>query len=490
VSTEVLDGDGLDPRIWKVAWVVLLGPLMTALDATVVNVSLTRLAHDLRVPLTRIQWVTSGYLLALALMLPLSGWVVDRVGAKRVYLACFTLFTAASIGCGLAPTAGALIAMRVLQGMGGGLLAPMAQMMIVRGAGRHVARVMGLMVVPILLGPLCGPVLAGAILQHGSWRWIFFINVPIGLLAVLLALWILPRDTELLQPRPFDLKGFLLLSPALVMVLHSLESLSSGPAAHGLNQLELGAGLGLLAAFLLHARARGREALLDLSLFRVPTFSASARTQFLANANAYGGQMLIPMCFLLVRRAQPTQTGLLMIPAGLGMLCSFPMMGRLVEGFGPRRVATAGAILALAGTAPFVWQGFGTGPAWCLCLALFLRGAGQGGISIPSIAAAYHTLPRPQIPVATTTLNIVQRMGGPIATTLLAIILHAGLGTQSLTASGLDGAQVLARSHAFAAAFLVLSLLQAATVLAALQLPARQHQPGPALVTGPELAGE
>ena len=475
------DEDALDPAIWKVAWVVLLGPLMTSLDSTVVNVSLTRLAQDLRVPLTLIQWVTSGYLLALALMLPLSGWVVDRFGAKRVYLGCFTLFTAASIGCGLAPTAGFLIAMRVVQGMSGGLLAPMAQMMIVRGAGRHVARVMGLMVVPILLGPLCGPVLAGAILQHGSWRWIFFINLPIGLLALVLASWILPRDTDLVRPRPFDLKGFLLLSPALVLLLHGLESLSSRPAAHGLNRLELALGAGLLGAFLLHAHRLGREALLDLGLFRVPTFMASARTQFFSNANAFGGQMLIPMFFLLVRRVSPTQAGLLMIPVGLGMLVSFPLMGALVEAFGPRRVATTGAVLALAGTAPFALHGFGTGPAAWLCLALFVRGLGQGGISIPSIASAYQALPKAEIPVATTTLNIVQRMGGPMATTLLAIVLHAGLGGQSLASSGLSGAQALARGHAFSIAFLVLGLSHAGAILAALRLPYDQRRTGPAL---------
>lgn len=479
MTPRPLDEDALDPRIWKVAWVVILGPLMTSLDATVVNVSLTRLAQDLGVPLTLIQWVTSGYLLALALMLPLSGWAVDRFGAKRVYLGCFVLFTTASIGCGLAPTAGFLIAMRVLQGMSGGLLAPMAQMMIVRGAGRHVARVMGLMVVPILLGPLCGPVLAGAILQHGSWRWIFFINLPIGLLALGLALWILPRDADPARSRPFDLAGFLLLSPALVLVLHSLESLSSRPAAHGLNRLELVAGLGLLAAFLRHARRLGPEALLDLGLFRVPTFLASARTQFLSNANAFGGQMLIPMFFLLVRRVSPTQAGLLMIPVGLGMLVSFPLMGALVEAFGPRRVAGAGAFLALAGTAPFAWPGFGTGPAVWLCLALFVRGLGQGGISIPSIASAYHALPKAQIAVATTTLNIVQRMGGPVTTTLLAIVLHAGMGGQSLAASGLSAAQALARGHAFTLAFLLLTLVHAGAVLAALQLPLRQHRLAP-----------
>ena len=480
------DPDAIDPRIWKVAWVVLLGPLMTSLDATVVNLSLARLGRDLQVPITMIQWVTSGYLLTLALMLPLSGWVVDRFGARRVYLGCFTLFTAASVGCGLAPTAGVLIACRVLQGMGGGLLVPMAQMMIVRDAGRHVARVMGIMVMPILLGPLFGPVLAGLILQHASWRWIFFINLPIGLLAIGLALLILRKDADLARPRPFDMKGFLLLSPGLVLLLHSLESLSGKPAAHGLNQLELFAGVSLLSAFILHARNRGEAALLDLGLFRVRAFTASAWTQFLANAVAFGGGMLLPLYLLLVRGVSPTRAGLLMIPSGLGMLCTFPLMGPLVERFGWRQVSAAGAAVALAGTLPFAWNGFAGLPAVWLCLALFIRGAGQGGIGIPSIAAAYHGLAKARIPVATTTLNIVQRLGGPLATTSLAIFLHLWLRDLPLEATGLSPAQALLRSHAFSAAFTLLVLVHAATLAASLQLPRRagegQDQPGPDLL--------
>jgi EmrB/QacA subfamily drug resistance transporter len=469
----VADSGAIDPRIWKVAWVVLLGPLMTSLDSTVVNVSLSRLGRDLRVPLTRIQWVISGYLLALALMLPLSGWLVDRFGAKRVYLGCFILFTAASVACGLAPNAGALIAGRVLQGVAGGLLAPMAQMMIVRGAGRHVARVMGIMVMPILLGPLAGPVLAGVILQHASWRWIFFINLPIGLLALILAQWILPADHDQVRPRPFDLTGFLLLSPGLVLVLHSLESLSGHARGRGPYGLELVSGIALLAIFLAHARRKGPTALIEIALFRLPPFNAAALTQFLTNALAYGGQMMVPMYLLVVLGVSPTRAGLLMLPAGLGMLVAFPLMGAMVERFGSRQVAASGALLALAGTVPFAWQGFPAAPFWCLSLALAARGAGLGAIGIPSIAAAYHGLDKARIPVATTTINIVQRLGGPVATTGLVIFLHMVLGGLGLDGSGLGPAQTLARSQAFATTFRLLALLHAAAFLAALRLPHR-----------------
>src|ERR1700733_3638695 len=136
----------LDPRVWRVAGVAALGPLITHNPhPNIVNISLTALGQDLHARLTTLQWVITGYLLALALMLPLSGWLVDRVGAKRVYLVCFTLFTLASLLCGTSTSAGVLIGARVLQGMSGGLLAPMAQMMVAREAPRHIARVMGVM---------------------------------------------------------------------------------------------------------------------------------------------------------------------------------------------------------------------------------------------------------------------------------------------------------------------------------------------------------
>src|ERR1700727_2328932 len=185
--------DRLDPLVWKITAVAVLGSLMGQVDATVVNVSLSSLAVDLHSSLSSIQWVTSGYLLALALMLPLNGWLVGQLGAKSLYLWCFPIFTLSSALCGLAWSANSLIGFRVLQGMSGGLMAPLAQMMIVRAAGKHVARVSGYAAVPILLGPILGPVIAGAILQHASWRWLFLVNLPVGIFANVLAVFFFPH---------------------------------------------------------------------------------------------------------------------------------------------------------------------------------------------------------------------------------------------------------------------------------------------------------
>src|SRR5580658_1693883 len=265
-----------------------MGPFLSLLD--VVNVSLSTLAVDLHSSLTAIQWVTSGYLLALALMLPLSGWLVERIGARSLYLWCFSAFTLSSALCGIAWSANALIGFRILQGMSGGLMAPMAQMMMARVAGKHMARVLGYAAVPILLAPLIGPVIAGAILQFASWRWLFLINLPVGALAIMLAIFFLPNDREETQRRDLDLVGFALFSPGLVLFLYG-----SDHTGERIGQLTVALSVVLLAMFFKVAIRKGRRALIDLQLFQGKTFAASTVTQFMSNGVSFAGQMLIPM---------------------------------------------------------------------------------------------------------------------------------------------------------------------------------------------------
>jgi EmrB/QacA subfamily drug resistance transporter len=446
----------IDRGVWTIAAVVTLGPLMTNLDSTIVNVSLSTLGSQLHAPLTEIQWVTSGYLLALALMLPITGWLVDRLGAKRIYLGCFTAFTITSLLCGTATSASSLIAFRVLQGMAGGVLTPMAQMMLARTAGPNMHRVLSVLALPILIGPILGPIVAGAILQHASWRWIFFINLPIGIVATVLAVWLLPKDTDETVRRPFDVMGFLLLSPALVLFLHGLEH----------NAIEVGVAIALLAGFGWHAMRRGKDALIDLDLFRDRTFSVAGTTQFLNNATMFGGQLLVPLYLLTERGASPSSTGFLLLPAGLGMLLMYPMMGRLIERFGPRRVASLGAVVCILGTLPLALLPGTSLPMAGFCVALFVRACGQASIGVPSISSAYTSIPRPLIPVATTALNIVQRLGGPVGTTILATFLHA---------RGIGGAH----AQAFAATFWLLIGIQALACLSALRLPIISGAPRP-----------
>jgi len=449
----------LDPSIWKVSAVATLGSLLSQLDATIVNVSLSSLATDLHASLSTIQWVTSGYLLALTLVLPLNGWLVDRIGAKALYLWCFSAFTLTSALCGLAWSAPSLIAFRVLQGISGGLLAPMAQMMIARVAGQQMARVVGYAAVPVLIAPILGPVVAGTILQHASWRWLFLVNLPVGALALVLAARLLPGDHDETQRRELDWIGLALLSPALVLFLYGAERLDAAPGIAA-----IAASVLLLAAFLCVEWRKGEHALIDLALFRSRVFGAAAATQFLSNGAIYAGQMLIPVFLIEACGRSPGEMGWLLAPLGLGMLVTYPSMGALTSRFGVRRLAAAGALLALVATLPIVYLALAGYDPYVLVPALFLRGMGQSAIGVPSISAAYASVERRNLPMATTSLNIVQRLGGPTFTTLCTLFLAWRLQREPATTSGTHGT-------AYTWAFGLLCALHAASFVTTLWLP-------------------
>jgi EmrB/QacA subfamily drug resistance transporter len=449
--------DRLDPGVWKVVCVPAIGSFMALLDATVVNVSLASLAADLKVSLSTIQWVTSGYLLALALMLPLNGWLVDRIGAKALYLWCFAAFTLSSTLCGLAWSANSLIVFRILQGMSGGLLAPMTQMMIARAAGKHMARVLGIAALPVLLAPLLGPVIAGAILQFASWRWLFLINLPVGVLALALAAAFLPNDREETKPRGLDLLGLALISPGLVLFLYSSDHLSER-----IGVVALTVSIIMFALFYRTARTKGDAALIDLRLLKGKGFSASIAAMFLLNGVSFAGQMLIPIYLVRACGLSPSQTGWLLAPLGLGMMCTYPFMGYLTKRFGIRKLAACGALLALAGTLPLVFLAQHGLVVTVLAASLFIRGVGVSAIGVPSITSGYASVARQDLPMATTAMNIVQRLGGPTLTTLCATFLGWRLpaAADPATASG-----------AFIAAFGLLCALHALLFLATLRLP-------------------
>jgi EmrB/QacA subfamily drug resistance transporter len=446
------------PRLSKVVLVAALGSFVAQLNVTVVNVSLSNLAIDLHSSLPVIQWVTSGYLLALALMLPLNGWLVERIGLKRLYVICFSGFTCSSLLCALSWSANSLIAFRVLQGMSGGLMAPMAQLMIARTAGKHFMRVVGYVAVPVLPGPIVGPVIAGTILQHMSWRWLFLINLPIGMLAVALTVLFLPIEVDMPTViREFDLTGFLLLSPGLVLFLYGSDHLRQGAGIAALLISIL-----LLAAFLRKAWKKREHALIDLQLFRTRVFSASAVTQFTTNGLLVAGQMLIPVYLIRAAGESPGSIGWLMAPLGLGMMCTYRWLRKLTQHFGVRETSAGGALIAFLGTLPLLYLSSQHFNLSILAISQFVRGIGMSAASTPSISAAYASVRKGELPMATTSLNIMQRLGGPALTTVCATFLWWRLMATPLHASV---------SNAFTVSFALLCVLHALLILAAAALP-------------------
>src|SRR5215203_4434153 len=219
----------LEPHVKRIAIAVVLGAIMSVLSTTIVNVALQTLAVELDAPLDNVQWVVTGYMLSLAAVIPVSGWAAARFGARRLYILSLILFTAGSALCGFAWNLESLVAARVLQGLAGGLLVPIGQIALVKAAGPHnMARVMSAIGVPIILAPVFGPTLGGFLVEHVGWQSIFFVNVPVGIVAAIAAVRLLPRD-ELQSTQSLDLTGLLLVAAGLVGITYGLaESGTAG----------------------------------------------------------------------------------------------------------------------------------------------------------------------------------------------------------------------------------------------------------------------
>jgi EmrB/QacA subfamily drug resistance transporter len=415
--------DRLDPRTLVVAAVVVIGTIMVILDTTIVNVALERLSRDFGAPLDGVQWVVTAYLLALACVIPLTGWATERFDTKRVWLSAVGLFAGGSALCATAWSLESLVAFRVLQGLGGGLLMPVGTVIIARAAGPgRLGRVMSVLGVPMLLGPVLGPVLGGLLVERAGWEWIFVINVPIGLVALALGARLLPPAGGERRPMSLDLRGLALLSPGLALLTFGLSELSgagaSAPSFYG----PVAGGLLLVAGFCLEAR-RAEHPLIDLRLFRSSAFSAGAAATLLVGAALFGGLLLLPLYFQVARGESPLSAGLLLAPQGIGAALAMPLSGQLTDRVGGGRVAVVG--LSIIGLATLVFTQLR--PETSLPLlgaALLVRGIGLGATTMPVMAAAYATLSPDQIPAATTALNVVQRIGGSLGTAVLSVILQ------------------------------------------------------------------
>ena len=415
--------DRIEPYVWRIAAVVVAGTVMSVLDGTIVNVALHRLSGELHSPLSNIQWVVTGYLLALAAAIPACGWASRRFGARRVFIGSLVTFTLASALCGLASSLPMLVVFRVLQGVGGGMIMPVGQMIVATAVGpRRLGRVMGTMGIPTVLAPMLGPTLGGVILSHFSWPFIFYVNVPIGVITVVAALRVLP-DVRAAGVRRLDVPGLLLLAVGMPAIVFGLSEVGdTGSPGSPLVIGPIAAGLALGAAFVVHSR-RSRWPLLDVGLFRNRTYAWATLATFMLGVIAYGAMILWPLYFQEVRHASILDTGLLVAPHGMGACLMSPFAGRLADRFGGGRVSLAGVLVVCFATIPLALVGAHT-PLWSFELAMVVRGAGIGLCTMPAMIAAYAVLTPDELADAAPQLGLVQRVGGSIGIAVLAVVLQ------------------------------------------------------------------
>jgi EmrB/QacA subfamily drug resistance transporter len=426
--TTDTNSDRIDAFVWRVSAVVVLGSIMSILDTTIVNVALDTLSRELHSTIDKIQWVANGYLLALAAVIPVTGWAARRFGAKRVYLTSVILFTLGSALCGLATSTNELILFRVLQGIGGGMILPVGQLMMAEAAGpKRMGRVMSIVAVPAMLAPILGPTIGGLILDNVSWRWIFYVNVPIGIIAAISALRVLP-NVERQKTDPLDYVGLVLMATGLPLITYGLTEIGTTGSFSSLKVvIPIVLGIVLVTTFVFHA-LRARRPLLNVRLYQKATFASASIAMFCIGAALFGGMILLPLYWQTVRHESVLITGLLTAPQGLGAAIVMPIAGKLTDRFGGGPLALLGVVLTAVATIPFALIGAHTS-ILVLCFWMLIRGFGIGFAFMPAMSAAFAALKRSELSDATPQLNVLQRVGGSIGIAVMAVVLQRGLDT-------------------------------------------------------------
>jgi EmrB/QacA subfamily drug resistance transporter len=476
----------LTREIRALAAVVVLGAIMTILDATIVNVALPTLGRDFHTSIATIQWVPTVYLLAFASVIPLTGWASERFGARPLWLGSLVIFVVGSLLAGLSWSIGALIVFRIVQGAGGGMIIPLGQTILAQAAGpRRIGRVMSIVGVPMLLAPIAGPVIGGTLIGAASWRWIFLVNLPVGAFALLLAVRLLPSVPHDGAQR-LDVPGLALLSGGIAVFIYGLAEVGQkGTLVATVPLVALGAGMLLVALFAVRA-LQIEHTLIDVRLFARRGFATGATANFVLGVALFGVALLLPLYFQIVRGRSALETGLLLIPQGLGAAVAIGIAGSLTDKIGARRVVPVGILLALAGTGAYTRIAVNSA-YWYLAAALFLIGAGLGATITPAMAAAFRDVEHAQMPRATSAINVVQRVAGSLGTALLAVVLqraikanlhdfHGGIGQASALARRDPQHAAPAIAHAFGTTFWLAFALTAAALLPALLLPPQRKE--------------
>ncbi|NED11051.1 DHA2 family efflux MFS transporter permease subunit [Streptomyces sp. SID9124] len=431
----------LDAALLTLVGVMVLGGMMSYLDATIVNVGISTLGGEFHATLATIEWVTTGYLLAVALAIPLAGWAVVRYGAKRMWLLGLSVFLIGSTLCAFAWNAESLIAFRIVQGFGGGMVDPIMMTVVAGAAGpARIGRVMGLVSVPITLGPVIGPVVGGLLLDNFSWEWMFLVNIPFALAAIVLAIRVLPADPPPSgDPVPFDALGVALLSPGFAAIVFALSQ--AGGDGFGSTKVIVGlaVGVALFVAYTVHALRTSVTPLLDLRLFGSKGFSASVTTMFLLGGGLFSLLFLLPLYYQQVHGHSVLESGLLLAPLGLGTLIGMPIAGNLADKVGARRLVPTGALLIGLGALVFTGSGSGTSQV-ALTAAQFAAGFGMGLVGAPTMGSVYKTVPGESVAGATGAVFILNQIGASLGIAVVALILQGGGSHTAPTAGSFSNA--------------------------------------------------
>ncbi|HZU75376.1 MAG TPA: DHA2 family efflux MFS transporter permease subunit [Dehalococcoidia bacterium] len=477
---------------YVVATVFVLGLFMDLMDSTITNVAVPTLAKDFRAGTTTVEWVVTGYLLSLAIFIPLSGWAGDRFGTKRTFMFALSMFTLSSFLCGVAWNIEALVAFRVLQGVGGGMMTPVGTAMLYRAfPPAERAKASSILAIPAALAPTSGPVLGGYLVEFQSWHWIFWVNLPVGLTALALCAFFLREHREETSGR-LDLPGLLLSASGLASLVYALAQ--AGTRGFGDRQVLGfgGAGLALVAALVI-VELRVPRPMIDMRLFKDKLFSASNLVGFLSFGGSQGAFFLVPLFLQAERGMSPLQSGLTTFPMAVGMMMLMPFTSRVYMQLGPRRMMMLGLLVMSLATGAWALIDLQTND-WLIRFTMLVRGWGFAFVLIPSQTATFATIKSQDTGRASAVFNSLRQVAASLGVALMGTVLANRL-LHNSAALG-DPRTLHGAVLGFHDAFFVAALLGAVGIAAALLIDdrlaagtMRRILPQPEPVAEPSLVG-
>lgn len=414
----------LPKNVLSAAWAIALGAIAPMLDSTMVNIAIDQLTKNFHTTLAIIQWAITGYVLALAIAVPIAGWLMNRFDGKKIFISAVVLFGCTSVLAGISWSVTSFIVFRLLQGFTAGIITPLMSTLLVKTAGpEKIGRVMAIVSTPMIFGPILGPVLGGFIVQAASWRWIFFINVFIILIAAPLMMRTLPSFEPFNRESKLNIFGILDLSVMSAALIYGITK-AADHATFKNSEALLWTGLDVLLLFvyIFYDYRKQHATVLPLTIFSNRSFKAASIGLFFANIAIMGPMLILPLFFQNFRHFSAMEAAIALIPQGIGMLVTRPMIGKMIDRLGAKYVVIASLIISLIGTIPLLFVTDHTSMIW-IALILFIRGTSFGGINLPLTSDAYTGLADEELPDAGVGINIIENLGSSFGSAMIATVV-------------------------------------------------------------------
>ena len=414
----------LPKNVLSAAWAIALGAIAPMLDSTMVNIAIDQLTKNFHTTLAIIQWAITGYVLALAIAVPIAGWLMNRFDGKKIFISAVVLFGCTSVLAGISWSVTSFIVFRLLQGFTAGIITPLMSTLLVKTAGpEKIGRVMAIVSTPMIFGPILGPVLGGFIVQAASWRWIFFINVFIILIAAPLMMRTLPSFEPFNRESKLDIFVILDLSVMSAALIYGITK-AADHATFKNSEALLWTGLDVLLLFvyIFYDYRKQHATVLPLTIFSNRSFKAASIGLFFANIAIMGPMLILPLFFQNFRHFSAMEAAIALIPQGIGMLVTRPMIGKMIDRLGAKYVVIASLIISLIGTIPLLFVTDHTSMIW-IALILFIRGTSFGGINLPLTSDAYTGLADEELPDAGVGINIIENLGSSFGSAMIATVV-------------------------------------------------------------------